>query len=159
MVITKKLLSVNDFPRPTHYYEILYMYLYLSEKKSKKFKRNIFQVHKDQEKKLSDRSVFINFEIDSDYVRFSAPHGKAKTLKKLHCQTCQRTIVKLRKATVDIKLKAASEHVRKPLGGATNFPEITKNCNEAAYARRSQTSKVFQFVSRCTDALTNAIYK
>lgn len=77
----------------------------------------------------------------------------------MHCQTCQRTIVKLRKATVDIKLKAASEHVRKPLGGATNFPEITKNCNEAAYARRSQTSKVFQFVSRCTDALTNAIYK
>ena len=77
----------------------------------------------------------------------------------MHCQTCQRTIVKLRKATVDIKLKAASEHVRKPLGRATNFPEITKNCNEAAYARRSQTSKVFQFVSRCTDALTNAIYK
>ena len=65
----------------------------------------------------------------------------------------------MRKATVDIKLKAASEHVRKPLGRATNFPEITKNCNEAAYARRSQTSKVFQFVSRCTDALTNAIYK
>ena len=77
----------------------------------------------------------------------------------MHCQTCQRTLVKLRKATVDIKLKAASEHVRKPLGRATNFPEITKNCNEAAYARRSQTSKVFQFVSRCTDALTNAIYK
>ena len=42
---------------------------------------------------------------------------------------------------------------------AANAPEIPKNYNQAAYARISHTPKVFQSVSSCTDALTNAIYK
>ena len=139
--------------------EIFYMYLYLSKTICKKFKRKIFYVYKDQEKKLPHRYAFINFEIDSDYVRSSAPHGNAKTLKKMYRQTCQSTIVKLREATVGMKPKAASEHVRKTLSSAANAPEIPKNYNQAAYARRSHTPKVFQSVSSCTDALTNAIYK
>ena len=51
------------------------------------------------------------------------------------------------------------EHVRKSLGSAANAPEIPKNYNQAAYTRRSCTFKVYQSVSSCTDALTNAIYK
>ena len=62
--------------------EIFYMYLYLSKTIFKKFKRKIFYVYKDQEKKLPHRYSFINFKIDSDYVRSSASHGNAKTLKK-----------------------------------------------------------------------------
>ena len=139
--------------------EIFYMYLYLSKTICKKFKRKIFYVYKDQEKKLPHRYAFINFEIDSDYVRSSAPHGNAKTLKKMYRQTCQSTIVKLREATVGMKPKAASEHVRKTLSSAANAPEIPKNYNQAAYVRRSHTPKIFQSVSSCTDALTNAIYK
>ena len=62
--------------------EIFYMYLYLSKTICKKFKRKAFYIYKDQEKKLPHRYAFVNFEIDSDYVRFSAPHENAKTLKK-----------------------------------------------------------------------------
>ena len=70
------------------------------------------------------------------------------------------TIVKLREATtVSMKPRAASEHVRKTLVSAPNDPEIPKNYNQAAYARRSHTPKVFQSVSNRTDSLTNAIYK
>ena len=58
-----------------------------------------------------------------------------------------------------MKPKAASEHVRKTLSSAAYAPEITKNYNQATYAKRSHTPKVFQSVSSCTDALTNAIYK
>ena len=116
--------------------EIFYMYLYLSKTICKKFKRKIFYVYKDQEKKLPHRYAFINFEIDSGYVRSSAPHGNAKTLKKMYRQTCQSTIVKLREATVGMKPKAASEHVRKTLGSAANAPEIPKNYNRAVCARR-----------------------
>ena len=53
-----------------------------------------------------------------------ASHGNAKTLKKMYRQTCQSTIVKLREATVGMKPKAASEHVRKTLSSAANAPEI-----------------------------------
>ena len=139
--------------------KIFYMYLYLSKKICKKFKRKIFYVYKDQEKKLSHRYAFINFEIDSGYVRSSAPYGNAKTLKKMYRQTCQSTIVKLRETTVSMKPKASSEHVRKTLSSAANASEIPKKYNQAAYARRSSTPTVFQSVSSCTDALTNAIYK
>ena len=135
------------------------LYLYLSKTICKKFNRKIFYVYKDQEKNLPHRCSFINFEIDSDYVRSIASHGNAKTLKKMYRQTCQSTIVKLREATVGMKPKAASEHVRKTLSSAANAPEIPKNYNQAAYATRSHTPKVFQSVSSCTDALTNAIYK
>ena len=48
---------------------------------------------------------------------------------------------------------------QKTLSSAANAHEIPKNHNQAAYARRSHTPKVFQSVSSCTDALTNAIYK
>ena len=58
-----------------------------------------------------------------------------------------------------MKPKAASEHVRKTLSSAVNAPEIPKNYNQVAYARRSHIPKVFQSVSSCTDALTIAIYK
>ena len=58
------------------------MYLYLSKATCKKIKRKIFYVYKDQEKKLTHRYAFINFEIDSYYVYSSAPRGNAKTLKK-----------------------------------------------------------------------------
>ena len=57
-------------------------YMYLCKTICKKFKRKIFYVYKGQEKKLPHRYAFINFEIDNDYVRSSAPHGKAKILKK-----------------------------------------------------------------------------
>ena len=77
----------------------------------------------------------------------------------MYHQTCQGTIVKLREAAVGMKPKAASEHVRKTLGSVDNAPEIPKSYNQAAYARRSRTPKVFQSISSCTDALTNAIYK
>ena len=139
--------------------EIFYMYLYLSKTICKKFKRKIFYVYKDQEKKLPHRYAFINFEIDSDYVRSSNSHGNVKTVKKMYSQTCESTIVKLREATVGMKLKAASEHVRKTLSSAANGPETLKSYNQAAYARRSHTPKVFQSISSCTDALTNLIYK
>ena len=62
--------------------EIFYMYLYLSKTICKKFKRKIFYVYKDQEKKLPHRCTFINFEIDSDYVHSIAPHGNEKHSKK-----------------------------------------------------------------------------
>ena len=58
-----------------------------------------------------------------------------------------------------MKPKAVSEHVRKTLSNTANAPEIPKNYCQAAYARRSHNRKVFQPVSSCTDALTNAIYK
>ena len=135
------------------------MYLYLSKTICKKFKRKIFYVYEDQEKKLPHRYAFISFKIDSDYVRPIAPHGNAKTLKKMYRQTCQSTIVKLREATVGMKPKAVSEHVRKTLSSTANTPEIPKNYNQDAYARISHTPKVFQSVSSCTEALTNAIYK
>ena len=77
----------------------------------------------------------------------------------MYRQTCQYTIAKLREATVGMKPKAASEHVRKTLSCAANAPEIPKNYNQAAYARRSRTPKDFQSVSSCTDALINATYK
>ena len=109
--------------------EIFYMYLHLSKTICQKFKRKIFYVYKDQEKKLPHRYAFINFEIDSDYVRSTALHGNAKTLKKMYRQTCQSTIVKLREATVGMKPKAASEHVRKTLSSTANAPEIPKNYN------------------------------
>ena len=57
------------------------MYLYLSKTIFKKFKKKIFYVYKDQEKKLPHRYAFINFKILSDYVRSSVPHGNVKTLK------------------------------------------------------------------------------
>ena len=56
--------------------------MYLSKTIWKKFKRKIFYVYKDQEKKWPQRYAFINFEIDSDYVPSSIPHGNAKTFKK-----------------------------------------------------------------------------
>ena len=62
--------------------EIFYMYLYSSKTICRKFKRKIFYVYKDQAKKLPHRYAFINFEINSGYVRSSAPHGNVKTLKK-----------------------------------------------------------------------------
>ena len=65
----------------------------------------------------------------------------------------------MREDTVGMKPKAASELVRKSLSNAANAPEFPKNYNQAAYARRSHTPKVFQSVSSYTDALTNAIYK
>ena len=77
----------------------------------------------------------------------------------MYRQTCQSTIVKLREATVGMKPKAASEYVKKTHSSAANAPETPKNYNQAAYARRSHTPKVFRSVSSCTDALTNAIYK
>ena len=138
--------------------ETFYMYLFLSTTICKKFKRKIFYVYKDQEKKLPHRYAFINFEIDSDHVRSSARHGNAKTLKKMYRQTCQSTIVKLREATVGMRPKAALEHVRKILSSVANASEIPKNYNQAIYARRSHTPNVFQSVSSCTDALTNTIY-
>ena len=45
----------------------------------------------------------------------------------MYRQTCQSTIIKLREATVGMKPKAASEHVRKTLGSAVNASEIPKN--------------------------------
>ena len=65
----------------------------------------------------------------------------------------------MREATVGMEPKAASEYVRKTLGSAANVPEIPKNYNQAVYARRSHTPKVFQSVSSCTDGLTNTKYK
>ena len=108
---------------------------------------------------LPHRYAFINFEINNDYVRSIAPDGNTKTLKKMYRQTCQSKIVKLREATAGMKPKAVSEHVRKTFSSAANVPEIPKNYNRAGYARRSHTSKVFQSVSSCTDALANVIYK
>ena len=107
--------------------KIFYMYLYLSKAICKNFKKKIFYVYNDQEKKLPHRHAFINSEIDNDYVRSSAPHGNAKTLKKMCRQTCQSTVVKLKEATVGMKPKAESEHVRNTLGSAANAPEIPKN--------------------------------
>ena len=104
------------------------MCLCLSKKICKKFKRKIFYVYKDQEKELPHRYVFINFEIDSDYVRSSVPHGNTKTLKKMYSQTCQSTKLKLREATAGMKPKAASEDVKKTLSSAANAPEIPRNC-------------------------------
>ena len=63
--------------------EIFYIYLYLSKTICKKFKRKIFYVYKDQEKKLPHRCTFINFEIGSDYVRSIAPHGNEKHSKNV----------------------------------------------------------------------------
>ena len=66
---------------------------------------------------------------------------------------------KLREAAVGMKPISASENVRILFGSTANAPEISKNYNQAAYGRRSHTSKVFQSFSSCTDILTNAIYK
>ena len=109
--------------------EIFCMHLYLSKTICKKFKSKIFYVYKDQEKKLPHKCAFINFEIDSDYVleRTRSPHGNAKALKKMYRQICQSTIVKFREATVGMKPKALSEHVRKTISSAANALEIPKN--------------------------------
>ena len=109
--------------------EIFCMHLYLSKTICKKFKSKIFYVYKDQEKKLPHKCAFINFEIDSDYVleRTRSPHGNATALKKMYRQICQSTIVKFREATVGMKPKALSEHVRKTISSAANALEIPKN--------------------------------
>ena len=101
------------------------MYLYLSNTICKKIKRKTFYVCIDQEKKLPHRYAFINFEIYSYYVRCSFPHRNVKILKKMYGQTCQFTMVNLREATVGIKSKPASEHVRKfSRAQLLKFPKI-----------------------------------
>ena len=72
------------------------------------------------------------------------PLMETKNTQKMCRQTCQSTIVKLREATFGMKPKAASEHVRKTLSSAAYAPEIPKNYNQATYAKRSHTPKVFQ---------------
>ena len=100
MTVRKRFSKTDSISQETD--KIFYTYLYLSKIICKKLKRKIFYVHKYQEKKLPHRYVFINFEFDSyvnitniisNYVRSSAPHGNAKTLKKRYLQTCQSTIV------------------------------------------------------------------
>ena len=80
IIVRKRFCKTDSLSQKAN--EIFYMYLYLSETICKKFKRKIFYVCKDQEKKLSHRYDFINFEIDSDYVPSGAPRGNVKTLKK-----------------------------------------------------------------------------
>ena len=82
-----------------------------------------------------------------------------KHSKKMYRQTCQSTIVNLREAKVGMKPKAVSEHFRKTLGSVANALQIPQNYNQAAQVRRSHTPKGYQSVLRCTDAITNAIYK
>ena len=138
---TTKLLSGNDFPRPTHYRKKQMRYsacIYIWVKQfAKNSKVRYFMYTKT--KKRSYHTNMPSLISTLTVIMFVLVHlmETQKHWKKMYRQICQRTIVKLREATVGMKPKAASEHLRKTISSAANALEIPKNYNQGAYARRS----------------------
>ena len=135
-----------------------YLYEYVSKTKCKKCCRHICTLYSDMGKTDLHRYALVHFQIDINYKYTPTSHGNCKKSRKSYLKTMSSTIESLKILASSKKPKSAYIDTMGKVRKTTSPSELTKNYNQANYARNLVKNK-FESVSDTGDDLLQAVCK